>query len=87
MLNNITLFAEVGGCVMVGPFMVTKVYVLESKDWILVSSSFNKLLTNNSGFFKHWLTCPLFLNFYHLSESLTDRNSKSKTVITERKML
>ena len=45
LLNNITLFAMVGGNEVTNPFEVTEVYVLQDDGWKLASLSFTRLLT------------------------------------------
>ena len=48
LLNNITLLAVVGGNEVTNPFIVTEVYIRESKRWKLGSLSFTKINTPGS---------------------------------------
>lgn len=45
LLNKIRLTAVVGGNEVINPFVVTEVYVKQSKSWKLASLSFTRLLT------------------------------------------
>ncbi len=45
LLNKIRLVAVVGGNEVINPFVVTEVYVQQSRTWTLASLSFTRLIT------------------------------------------